>query len=102
MRSSTGEAASAMTANTHDGRSSVMPAAVERRPAEATFEASDRGDEAASEMSAPEGLSVSVAIGRIAVQVAAPPTPPAPRARPAPQRTRGFDGYAAARRGRPR
>jgi hypothetical protein len=44
--------------------------------------------------------AITVSIGRIDVEVAAPPAPVATR--PGPERTRGFDAYAGARRGRPR
>lgn len=47
----------------------------------------------------PPSPAVSVTIGRIEVEVAPPPVPPAPVARPASERTRGFDAYTRARRG---
>jgi hypothetical protein len=60
---------------------------------------------ASSRREAPAGpearaSGVSVSIGRIEIEVAPPPAPVA--ARPRIERTRGFAGYARARRGQPR
>jgi len=49
-----------------------------------------------------ESQTVAVNIGRIEVEVAPPPTAPAPTQRMQPERTRGFAAYRNARHGRPR
>jgi len=66
------------------------------RPARGAGHASASGDEQPGQLPAP-----AISIGRIEVQFL-PQEPRMPAPRPQPQRTRGFDAYARARRGEPR
>jgi len=75
------------------------PAASDRRPEIHTVRTEQRA--AARQFSTDRTPAPVISIGKIEVQFL-PQESRAPAARPQPERTRGFAGYARARRGEPR